>query len=96
MANAPDCCPGCAARIPPTRPPFCEYCGATLPLPAVPAVDANSAEIERRLAALQTEAAAAPRSSGSLGMLIVVVVVVGAVLALGCCALLGVRVVPPR
>ena len=91
---APDSCPGCAARIPPSRPPFCEYCGASLPKPVVPAVAANSAEIERRLAALRAEESAAPRSSGSLGMLVVVLVVVGLVLALGCCAFLGVRLEP--
>jgi hypothetical protein len=96
MATAPDTCPGCAARIPATRPPFCEYCGASLPPGDGAAVDAKSAEFERRLEALRAAEEAAPRRSGSLGMLIAVVVVVGFVLALGCCALLGVRDVPPH
>ena len=95
MAPAPDTCPGCAARIPATRPPFCEYCGATLPPADSSAVEANSAEFERRLEALRAAEEAAPKRPGSLGMLIAVVVV-GLVLALGCCALLGVRDVPPH
>jgi len=95
MAPAPDTCPGCAARIPATRPPFCEYCGATLPPADASTVEAKSAEFERRLEALRAAEQAAPQRSGSLGMLIAVVAVVGIVLALGCCALLGVRVAPP-
>lgn len=95
MASAPDTCPGCAARIPATRPPFCEYCGATLP-PAAAAVEAHGAEFERRLAELRAAEEAAPKRSGSLGMLIVVVLVAGLVLALGCCAFLGVRLAPPH
>ena len=96
MAPAPDTCPGCAARIPASRPPFCEYCGATLPPADLPTVDAKSAEFERRLAALRAAEEAAPPRSGSSGMLIAVVVVVGIVLALGCCATFGVRSVPPH
>jgi hypothetical protein len=93
--SASDSCPGCGARISPARPPFCEFCGATLPVPA-PAAGANEAELERRLAALREQEAATPKSSGSLGMLIVVVLVIGAVLVLGCCAFLGGRLEPPR
>ena len=99
MANpdrpAPDTCPGCAARIPASRPRFCEYCGATLPGALVAASGDATAEMERRLAALQQAERAAPSRSGSWGMLIVTVLVVAFVLVLGCCAFLGVRV-PPR
>jgi hypothetical protein len=96
MTPDPDSCPGCAARIPASRPPFCDYCGAALPPSATPAVDAGSAEFERRLAALREAEGAAPPRSGSLWMLILVVVVAGFVLALGCCAFLGVRLAPPN
>ena len=96
MTPSPETCPGCSARIPQTRPPFCEFCGATLPAPAGAAVDAGSAEYERKLAALREAELARPRSSGSWVMLALVIVVAGAVLFLGCCAFLGVRLEPPR
>lgn len=96
MAPDPDTCPGCAARIPATRPPFCDYCGAALPPAATPAADAGAAEFERRLTALREAESARPPRSGSMWMLIFVVIVAGFVLALGCCALLGVRGAVPR
>ena len=90
-SSAPDTCPGCAARIPPSRPRFCEYCGMTLPGALVAASGDPTAEMARRLADLAAAERAAPRRSGSWGMLIVTVLVVAAVLILGCCAFLGVR-----
>lgn len=93
-SSAPDQCPGCAARIPPTRPRFCEYCGMTLPGALVAASGDATAEMARRLADLESAERAAPRRSGSWGMLILTVLVVGAVLILGCCALFTVRAGP--
>jgi hypothetical protein len=89
-----DTCPGCAARIPPSRPTFCEYCGATLPSPGVSSPDAATAEVERRLAALRAADESAPRRSGSWTALVVTLLVVAAVLALGFCSLVSVRTVP--
>jgi len=93
-SSAPDTCPGCAARIPPSRPRFCEYCGMTLPSALVAASGDPTAEMARRLADFEAAERAAPRRSGSWGMLIVTVLVVAAVLILGCCAFMGVRTMP--
>lgn len=88
-------CPTCAAPIPPEQPPFCAYCGATLPRSgtALPAHDATGA-LEARLAELAAADRGALRSSGSWTMLVVVVIVVASVFFLGCCAFLGVRATP--
>jgi hypothetical protein len=100
MANpdgrSPDTCPGCAARIPATRPRFCEYCGATLPGALQAASSDAVAEMARRLADLQRSERTVAPGAGSWGMLLVTIVVVAFVLVLGCCAFLGVRVAPPH